>query len=140
MITLDASVWLAFLERSDRFHSSSELLFQWIAEKQIKFFIPEFALLEIGCALARRNRNPIIGISAAQTIAKIPQLELIPSSKTPTFLVLSEGAHALLRGSDAIYAYTAILTKTQLLTWDQELVERAGAITPSDWLEKQKQI
>jgi predicted nucleic acid-binding protein len=44
------------------------------------------------------------------------------------------GTRCLLRGADAIYAATAALTGTMLITWDSELLERAAGTTPADWL------
>jgi predicted nucleic acid-binding protein len=46
----------------------------------------------------------------------------------------SIGAASFLRGADALYAATSRTTDGQLVSWDREMVERAGAITPSDWL------
>jgi len=44
------------------------------------------------------------------------------------------GVQLLLRGADALYAATAKLLEAQLTTWDDELVQRAGAMTPDAWL------
>jgi predicted nucleic acid-binding protein len=44
------------------------------------------------------------------------------------------GTSAFLRGADALYAATAQLTGSQLISQDQELIRRAGAISPTDWL------
>jgi len=48
------------------------------------------------------------------------------------------GTRCLLRGADAIYAATAALTGTMLVTWDDKLLERAGGTTPADWLSQQR--
>jgi predicted nucleic acid-binding protein len=44
------------------------------------------------------------------------------------------GTRALLRGADAIYAAAAILHTAGLVSWDAQLIRRAGALTPADWL------
>src|SRR5581483_509543 len=44
------------------------------------------------------------------------------------------GAHAFLRGADALYVAAAEAFAAPLLSWDRELITRAGAITPQDWL------
>jgi predicted nucleic acid-binding protein len=46
---------------------------------------------------------------------------------------LTCGTRCLLRGANAIYAAAAASTGTTLVTWDNELIERAGGVTPSDW-------
>lgn len=47
---------------------------------------------------------------------------------------ISIGPRLLLRGADALYAATAVLYSADLVSWDNELVQRAGAVTPADWL------
>jgi predicted nucleic acid-binding protein len=48
------------------------------------------------------------------------------------------GTRCLLRGADAIYAATAALTGTTLITWDSELLVRAAGTTPAVWLSRQR--
>jgi predicted nucleic acid-binding protein len=40
----------------------------------------------------------------------------------------------MLRGADAVYAATARIAATPLITWDDELVQCAGGLTPDSWL------
>ncbi len=42
----------------------------------------------------------------------------------------------MLRGAIALYAATASLANAPLVSWDDELVSRAGAVTPQQWLAK----
>jgi predicted nucleic acid-binding protein len=44
------------------------------------------------------------------------------------------GVRLLLRGGDALYAAAAKLLDAPLISWDDELVLRAGAFTPDSWL------
>jgi predicted nucleic acid-binding protein len=138
VITLDASVWIAFIERADVFNAASDDFLSWIHDAGLAFHSPEFALIETGCALSRRRRDAAFARTAVRTIAKIPNLELISSSRIAVDVALEEGCKYFLRGADAIYAAAARITRTQLITWDQELIERAGGITPTDWLTRQK--
>lgn len=45
------------------------------------------------------------------------------------------GTNQRLRGADALYAATAQMSGAQLISWDNELVQRVGAITPTVWLD-----
>jgi predicted nucleic acid-binding protein len=47
---------------------------------------------------------------------------------------LLSGTRAFLRGADALYVATSELYNTRLISWDQELVQRATALTPREWL------
>ena len=44
------------------------------------------------------------------------------------------GTDTFLRGADALYAATAQLTGSTLISWNRELIQRAGALSPTDWL------
>jgi len=47
---------------------------------------------------------------------------------------LAMGTTKFLRGADAIYSAAAELTGCALVSWDKEHLQRAGALTPDDWL------
>ncbi|MDW8478614.1 MAG: PIN domain-containing protein [Xanthomonadales bacterium] len=136
MITVDASVWIGFLDLSDPFHAASETLLQHLQKSATPHYSPEFAALEVACALARRHRDPDAGRTAAGLLRRNGRLRLI---ETARLLPLAEelGPRLSLRGADALYAATAQLTATKLVTWDRELIDRAGALTPEEWLAQQ---
>jgi predicted nucleic acid-binding protein len=50
--------------------------------------------------------------------------------------VLECGTRLLLRCADAFYAATASISQSKLITWDAELIERAGGVTPTDFLSR----
>ena len=58
----------------------------------------------------------------------------VPTDATLLSTALRRGPSKFLRGADALYAATAELTGSTLVAWDNELIQRAGAISPTDWL------
>jgi predicted nucleic acid-binding protein len=46
---------------------------------------------------------------------------------------LLAGTTAFLRGADALFLATARAAGATLVSWDDELLQRGGAVTPSDW-------
>jgi predicted nucleic acid-binding protein len=44
------------------------------------------------------------------------------------------GTQSFLRSADAIYAALTDQLGATLVAWDDELVQRAGAMTPTTWL------
>jgi predicted nucleic acid-binding protein len=49
------------------------------------------------------------------------------------------GTRCRLRAADALYAATAALrTEGTLVSWDKDLIDRAGAVTPTTWLAAHK--
>jgi predicted nucleic acid-binding protein len=134
MLTLDANIWIAAYDQQDRFHApSTRFLFTVIRQGQA-LNGPAFVLVEAGCALARRAQRAAAGQAALKRLRIHPLLTLHPLNDALLASASRLGIQYLLRGADALYAATAELTSAQLISWDEEPVHRANAITPSDWL------
>jgi len=133
MITIDASVWMAFFEPKDAFHMESVAFLRECERRRVEMFAPSLAIVETACAMARRQRDGAKGLAVARSLQAIPILRWVDVDMTLIDEVLNCGTRGLLRGADAIYAAAAASTGTTLVTWDNELIERAGGVTPSDW-------
>lgn len=136
MIALDASVWIAGLDEGDVRHAASVRVLAELQSSRTPIVIPDLALLEVGCAVARRRSDPAAGVAAAAALGRIPTLRVLASVRTIPEPALELGTRNRLRAADAVYAATAHLTGALLLSWDRELVERGGGMTPSEWLER----
>ena len=107
MLTLDANVWIAAFDPHDRFHDASRDFLAAGLEQGLSFTGPAFVLVEAACAVARRAQDARAG-------------------RTDLFL----------RSGDALYAAAAERTRAPLVSWDDELLRRAGAVTPATWLKE----
>ena len=133
-LTLDANIWIAAYDPKDHFHAPSVSFLLAITEQQLPLNGPAFVLLETSCALARRAHDAAVGQSALERLSVHPLLTLQPLNDVLLTYAAQLGNQLLVRGADALYAATADLTNAQLLSWDAELVRRANAVTPSEWL------
>ena len=61
-------------------------------------------------------------------------LTLLPLNELLLTTAGELGTRYLIRGADALFVAAATLSGAPLISWDQELVDRAGAITPANWL------
>lgn len=138
MITLDASVWVAGLDEADVRHAPSVRLLAELQSSRTPIVIPDLALVEVGCAVARRRRDAAAGPAAVATLRSIPTLRVLAAGRTIPEPALEIGTRALLRAADAVYAATARQTGAPLVSWDPELIERAGALTPEQWLARRE--
>jgi len=137
MITIDASVWVSGLEKKDPLHLQTAEFFRRLAALSVRSHTPSFALLEVACALSRRNRDPMAGTKAVEKLRAWPLLDIVPAARYLPEASLQQGVKFHLRAGDSTYAATAYLTGTILITWDSELIERAGGRTPTEWLAHQ---
>ncbi len=95
---------------------------------------PSMVLLETLCALARRLGDTARARAAGARLVAHPILRLEPLTDALLALAVDVGTERRLRAADALYAATAVELDALLLSWDRELIERAGALSPREWL------
>jgi predicted nucleic acid-binding protein len=134
MLTLDANIWIAAYDPQDRFHTQSAAFLSTVSKRRLRLYGPAFVVVEAACALARRTQSQTAGETVLQRLCTHPQLVLHPLDEQLLRTAGQLGVRQFLRGADALYAATAALLSAPLISWDDELLKRAGAITPTDWL------
>jgi predicted nucleic acid-binding protein len=137
VLTIDANIWVAAFDPRDQFHARSVAFLQAAATKRMTLHGPAFVTVEVSCALARRAGDPAVGMVVEERLLGHPDLVLHRLDDRLIEVARELGIRYLLRGADALYAATALLVGAPVITWDHELVERAGAITPDRWLERE---
>ena len=135
MPTVDANCWIATFDPLDAFHEPSREFFQRVTERELLIHVPEIVLLGVGCALARKHRDPAQGVRAIGVIRRHPLIRIYPQTERFLAEAMRLGTQQFLRGADALYSAAAALTGEVLVSWDNELVRRAGAFTPTAWLD-----
>jgi predicted nucleic acid-binding protein len=136
MLTVDSNVWIAAGDPTDRFHAASREFLTAAVDDQRTFILPAFAWVEIACALARRLRNAQLGVRAANAVLALPRVQSVPTDESMLLHALEVGPRLMVRGADALFASVAVQHKSILISWDKELVQRAGALTPLEWLQR----
>ncbi len=134
--TVDASVWCAALQPRDAHHFASVAFLRRLFAAGHTAVAPEILLVEIASALSRRHGDPQAGIEGVRRVSSHSSLRLDPLSGPRLVRAAAVGAQFRIRGTDAIYASTADSLKAPLVSWDAELCERAGAITPAQFLDR----
>ncbi len=132
---VDANVWVAAYDPTDRFHADSAAFFYALANLGIGARAPAILVLEVACALARRFGDVSVGREAAAKLEEHPMLRLEPLDGRLLSEAARLGTAHRLRAADALFAATAARSGGgTLVSWDLELIERAGAVTPLVWL------
>lgn len=134
-LTVDASVWVAAADPRDAFHAESETFLAAIEPQGLRVVVPAFTRIEVACALARKLQSPAQGRRLSEQVMALSVIVYVPVDDNLLQEAWRTGTDQRLRGADALYAATAQMSGAQLISWDNELVERAGAITPTIWLD-----
>lgn len=130
VLTVDACVWVAAFDQADRFHADAAAFLNEVARRGVRVHAPRMLLLEVRCAVARRTGDSASGARAEAVLRTAPFLQLGPLDDRLMEVAGEAGADRRLRSGDALYVACSIMHQAPLVSYDRELVERAGALTP----------
>lgn len=138
MLVIDASVWVSAADATDVFSEASRAFLADVAERAEPVVLPDFAELEVACALARRLRDPERGRQLAEEMLRSPFVAVRALDSSLLRGAITAGTEKLLRAGDAVYAAVTEVVEGEVVSWDEELIRRAGAMTPEQWMEQNK--
>ena len=105
-----------------------------VAKRRRDIALPSFARVEVACALARRLRDGVAAHHLADALLSSPLVREHLLDAVRLRQAVTTGTQSYLRGADALCAALAAQLDATLVAWDDELVQRAGAQTPTAWL------
>lgn len=125
---VDANLWVSRAIRTDVNHATS---LRWIEEKvraRARLVVPALTLAEVAGAVARISGIPDEGLDAVKRLLVTPGLQVMPVDLPLLYRAAALAAQLRLKGADAVYAATADVLRLPLVTWDQELAQRARQV------------
>ena len=129
-IVVDSNVFIASLIENDKFHNESIDIFEKMSMKELIFHISPIIPIEVSCAIARR-----IGVKEAKESIEIIQnwikekkIYIYELSETRMLEAQNYGTKYKLKGMDAIIVQLALELNNPLITFDNEIIERATDI------------
>ncbi|MHB1542011.1 MAG: type II toxin-antitoxin system VapC family toxin [Steroidobacteraceae bacterium] len=132
-LVVDASVWVSAADAADKLSAPSRTFLRTVMRQRDPIALPAIARLEVACALSRRLRDARQGRDLADRLLLSPLItEIDLGSLLGTALTV--GTESFLRAGDAFYAAVATDEDRLIISWDEELLRRANAVTPSAWL------
>ena len=135
-LVIDASVWVSAADGTEAQSEVSRAFLSLVVERELSIALPEFAELEIACALARRLRDAGQGRYLARRMLESPLVTTHSVGRGMLRKAIAIGAQRFLRSGDALYAALAEGLECEVVAWDGELIERAGALTPHRFVDE----
>jgi len=111
---------------TDCFHSVSDSWFHGWEFAGNPTVVPGHFLAEVAGAIARLSLDPSEGLRAIGTVDRDPLISLFAVDEQLAFQSAHLASTLRLKGSDAIYVALAQQLEIPLVTWDNELLQRAG--------------
>jgi predicted nucleic acid-binding protein len=128
--TIDASVIVSAFSPAEIAHPVSKAFMSQVRDEAAPLIIPTLVLPELASAIARGQGKPELGMAFAEELSRFPNLVLVDLDESLTKLAVEVAAQYRLRGGDAVYAAVALRFGTQLITLDQEQLERLAGVLP----------
>lgn len=126
MVFLDASVWVSALFPNEHNHEAGlSWLNAWMSAN-LPISVPDLFAAEVASAVARRHRDPVSGLRTLADLRAEPTMDIIRLSQAAWRSAADFAAQYLIRGADAVYVALAEDLGVPLVTWDQELLNRAS--------------
>ncbi len=122
---VDACVWVSAFIPRDRFHAASRT---WLSSQDtdlIDVACPSRVLPEVAGSVARVVGTNMSGYAAANHMSRLSTDHLIDVDDPLAHAAAHLAATLHLRGADAISVALAQRPSLPLITWDQELLDRA---------------
>lgn len=132
-VVVDASVWVASVDGKDAAQARCQEFFMAVVRQGIPIVVPALARIEVSCALARLLCDEVSACEITEQLFS-PPIREVPIDSAVAVEAIRIGTVARLRGADASYAAVAAMEEAMLVSLDRELIERAGGMTPSQWL------
>ena len=126
MIVLDASVWVSAVVPTEARHVTSH---DWLAswtEAGHRLVVPDLFIVEVTGTIARRRGDPQAGRQTLRDLRSDPAFDIVTPTRSTWTIAAGLAADLLLRGADAVYLAVALERGLPLITWDQEILLRAG--------------
>ena len=137
-MVLDASLWVSALIKKEQHHAESVSFLSRLVQDRRAASVPILVLAEVAGAIVRQSRDTARAETGFRFLRAQGWLSILPLTEAQGETAAAIAAKHFLRGADAVYAALARQLGTPLVTWDNELLERAAAVvptfTPSDWL------
>jgi predicted nucleic acid-binding protein len=142
MFTIDASVHVNAINVSEEGSQESRAFIEWVKKGALPVCSPTLLFIEVAATLARILDNAEKGIAFAYAIRALPGQTWISLDHLLSEEAAKLGAEYHLRGSDAVYAATALRCHTTLVTRDKQQLERLPTVlsvcTPIEALQLSK--
>jgi predicted nucleic acid-binding protein len=128
MMIIDASVWVSYFIRQDRYHAKSHA---WL-DRQITagatLIAPIVLLPEVAGPVARQTKQPHLAQQALKSMLSLPMFQLEVINAPLGRLSAQIAIDLMLSGADAVYVALAYKLSVPLVSWDGEHLTRGGRL------------
>ena len=128
MIVIDASVWVSYVIVADVHHVATTIWMERELAGPEDMSAPALILAEVAGAVARQTGRPAFASRSVQELQAMPRFTLVGMDSRLADEAQELAARLRLRSADAFYVAAALSLDAALFSWDEEQVNRGGAV------------
>jgi predicted nucleic acid-binding protein len=128
LVVIDASVWASRLMPQDVKHVASAAWVERYKESGGIITAPDFILVEIAAGLTRRTGQASLAKQSIRYLTYHGPVRIIPLERSLIQEAARLATDLRLKAGDAIYVALAWKTKSPLVSWDNEQLQRATSL------------
>ncbi len=125
-ITIDSSVFVSAARPLEPGHEVCSRFFGWVKLMRPRIYLPTLVLVETAAALSRTGSEASLAQRFAGSIAQLPNVIMVALDEGLARQAALFGAQHKLRGADAVYVATAAQFGAELITLDEEQMQRGA--------------
>jgi predicted nucleic acid-binding protein len=125
-ITIDSSVFASSARPMEPGHEHCVRLLRWVKQARPRLFLPTLVLVETAAALSRTGSEASLAQRFAASIAQLPNVVMVALDEGLARQAALLGAQHKLRGADGVYVATAAQFGAELITLDEEQLQRGA--------------
>lgn len=128
MAVIDASVYIALINAHESCHTTAWGWFQQAQATGESLVAPAILLPDIAAGLSRGLGNPPLAHRVVRQLLHTQLIDLIPVTPALAERAAEIASDRQIRGGDAIYVALAEQLSDELVTLDQQQLERGAAV------------
>lgn len=128
MAIIDASVYIALVNRHEKFHEHSLQWFRRAIAMRTPLSAPAIFLAEVAAAVGRGQDDTELARRVVSAVRNSKYISLQPVSVALAESAAKIAGEQRIRGCDAVYIAMALQLNQPLVTLDRQLAQRGGIV------------
>ena len=128
MPVIDASVFVAIVNRADVHHAVCRTWFEQTIKNGDRLLAPNILMSETAAAISRGADNEALALAVIAALAGSTVIELTPIGNPLAVAAAEIAATRRIRGCDAVYVALAASVDEPLVTLDQQQLTRSAGL------------
>lgn len=124
ILTIDSSVYLSAFLKNDPLWEASQNFLEEVDKRKTDVLLPILVPLEVTNTLHRHGLSPQNGKDVFESFFKTKGTRILSLDWALAQTFLEDLRHFRLKTADWIIAATCFYLKTQLVSWDKELLQK----------------